>query len=230
LVRDSFDSNANQQDNNISELPDPLTSPESCTSSRGEFGIDNAIAEMDNNVSGLSNPSTGKRTFDTATEQYSAFPRKEGIPELNNTATAEIVSDHSVQFSAKRNIESDPRNAVGLRLQDSPFPSSTSAAVGLPFESPPPLSESAVEAAIQNIARAGYLSIAHAAAINADQTPSQQGTNATTANSQSKKRMETETEKEGSGKQTKKRAKIAIPAREQSLRYDAALSLGSWLC
>jgi hypothetical protein len=82
--------------------------------------------------------------------------------------------------------------------------------VGLSFKSPS--SESMVEVAIQNVARAGYLSITHAA-INADQSPSQQGVHMTTTNS--KKRTEMEQE----GNPMKKRAKITVPAREQSSRY-----------
>lgn len=95
--------------------------------------------------------------------------------------------------------------------------------VGLPFKSPS--SESMVEVAIQNVARASYLSITHAA-INADQSPSQadsqQGVYVTTTNSKSGKKrtqMETEMEQEGDGKPMKKRAKITVPAREQSSRY-----------
>jgi len=95
-------------------------------------------------------------------------------------------------------------------------------AADLPFGSPPPSSESMIEIAIQNVARAGYLSIIpHATATKVDQTPSQQSVIVKTTSSRSKKRMEMEQE-ENSGKQTKKRAKITVtvPAREQSLRYD----------
>jgi hypothetical protein len=173
-IRNSFDSHANQRDDDNSELPDPLTPPKPRTSSIGDLGIDNA-------------------------------PRKEGVGELKNNAMAEIISDHSERYC-------DP-HSLPLSLT----PAATSLVVGLPFESPPPSSESMVEVAIRNVARAGYLSITHDA-INPDQTSSQlEG-----VNSKSKKRTQEEMEQEdGSGKKMKKRAKIAVPAREQSLRYDA---------
>jgi len=172
------------------------------TSSPGDLGIEDVITEH-NNISGLHDPSTAERTLDTATEQH---PASQGVAELNKNAMAEIVSDHSAQFWVKQNTESSSHTAIGTHLQDSLSPS-----------------ESMVETAIRNVAHAGYLSLTHAAA---DQTLSQQGVNATTkTNSKSKKRTQKEMEQEGNGKQMKKRAKIAVPAREQSLRYDAIIVL-----
>lgn len=99
-------------------------------------------------------------------------------------------------------------------------PISASAAADLPFKSPPCSLESVTEIAIQNVACAGNLSIVpHATAVK-DQTPSWQSVIVKT-DSKSKKRKEMETEQEESGrKQAKKRAKIAVPAREQSLRFE----------
>ncbi len=48
-------------------------------------------------------------------------------------------------------------------------------------------------------------------------------------NSKPKKQTQEEMEQEDSGKKMKKRAKLAVPAREQSLRYDAIIWLTS-LC
>jgi hypothetical protein len=169
-IRDNFDFNSNlQDDNEISELPDPLTpppNPRTTSASPGDTGSDNEIA-------------------DTATEQYTA--RNVG----SDSTITELASDHSVEFC---NTESHPRTAIGPK-------------------SLPPLSASA--AASQNVANTP---------IRADQnqTPSQQGVNVKTTNSKSKKRTQREMEQEeDSGKQMK-RAKLAVPAREQSLRYDAS--------
>jgi len=277
---DNFDSNANLQDDDISELPDPPTLPKSRTASSGESGIDNATSELDNDISGLyterhpasprnvgigctiveldndvSYTSWAIRTvegeprtassrnigIDGATETdngtsslrgssiQSQSKGADGTEPHNTSAMAEIVSDHSVRFWAERNTESDPHTAIGPHLQDSlpplSAPVAASPVVGLPFKSPPPSSESVIEVAIQNVARAGYLSITHATAINADQTPSQQGVKVTSTNSKCKKRTHEEAEQEDRGKQTKKRAKITIPAREQSLRYTHQLLL-----
>jgi hypothetical protein len=159
-IPDNFDSNANLQDDDMSELP---------TDSPGD--IDNAKGTA-------------------GTEPHTSSPREAGV----NNAT---VSNHlvNVQFRAERNTD----------------PLSASAAADIPFKSSPPSFESTTEIAIQNVARAGI--IPHATAIKADQTPSRQ------SNSKSKKRTEVEMEQEeNSRKQTKKRAKIAVPAREQSLR------------
>ena len=205
-IRNSFDSHANQRDDDNSELPDPLTPLKPHASSIGDLGIDNVITEMDNDISGLHDPFTEKRTFDTAnTERHPASPRKEGVRELKNNAMAEIISDHSERYC-------NPHLQNSLPLSSTP--AATSLVVGLPFESPPPSSESMVEVAIRNVARAGYLSITHDA-VNPDQTSSQlEG-----VNSKPKKRTQEEMEQEDSGKKMKKRAKIAVPAREQSLRY-----------
>ena len=293
-IRDNFDSNANLQDDDISELPDPPTPPpKPRTASPGEMGIDNATTELDNDISGLhterhpasprnvdiectiagldndvSYTSWAKRTVES--EPRTASSRNIGIDGATETdngtsslrgssiqsqskgadgtepyntretgvdnAMAEIVSHHSVQIWAERNTDSDHHTAIGPHLQDSLSPLSAPAAaspvVGLPFKSPPPSSESVIEVAIHNVARAGYLSITHPTAINADQTPSQQGVNVTSTNSNSKKRTQKETEQEeDSGKQTKKRAKITIPAREQSLRYTmSSMIIVSRLC
>jgi len=165
-IRNSFDSHAyaNQRDDDNSELPDPLTPPKPRTSSIGDLGIDNVITEMDNDISGLHDPFTEKCTFDTAnTERHPASPRKEGIGELKNNAMAEIISDHLERYC-------NPHLQNSLPLSSTP--AATFLVVGLPFESPPPSSESMVEVAIRNVARAGYLSITHDA-INPDQTSSQ---------------------------------------------------------
>jgi hypothetical protein len=82
-IRNSFDSHANQRDDDNSELPDPLTPPKPRASSIGDLGIDNVITKTDNDISGLHDPFTEKRTFDTAnTERHPASPRKEGVREL----------------------------------------------------------------------------------------------------------------------------------------------------
>ena len=168
------------------------------TSSPGDLGIEDVITE-NNNISGLHDPSTAERTLNTATERQ---PASQGVAELNKNAMATIVSDHPAQFGVEKNTESGSQTAIGTHLQDSLSPS-----------------ESMVEIAIHNVAHAGYLSLTHAA----DQTPSQQGVNATTTNS--RKRTQKEMEQEGNGKQMKKRAKIAVPAREQSLWYDVIITV-----
>jgi len=73
-----------------------------------------------------------------------------------------------------------------------------------------------IEVAIQNVACAGYLGIIpDATVIKADQTSSQQS-----VKSDSKFKKRTQKEMEQGEEQTKKRAKKAVPAREQSSRYD----------
>ena len=170
------------------------------TSSPGDLGIEDVITEH-NNISGLHDPSTAEHTLDTATERQ---PASQGVAELNKNAMTAIVSDHPAQFGVEQNTESGSQTAIGTHLQDSLSPS-----------------KSMVEIAIHNVARAGYLSLTHAA----DQTPSQQGVNATTTNSRKRTQKEMEQELEGNGKQMKKRAKIAVPACEQSLRYDVIITV-----
>jgi hypothetical protein len=154
---------------------------------------------------------------DTSSEPHTTSPRKTGV----DNAMAKTVSGHSVQFWAERNTKSDPHTAIGPHLQDSlsplSAPATASPVVGLPFKSPLPSSESMIEVAIQNVARAGYLNIIPTA-IKADQTPSQQGVNVTATHSKSKKRGQKDMEHGEDGGKPKKRAKIAVPAREQSLR------------
>jgi hypothetical protein len=190
-IVDNFVSNANLQEVDISDL-DPPTPPPKRTASPADTGI-------------------------AVTEPHTNSPRETGV----DSATAEIVSDQSVQFSAEHNISSDLHTAIGPDLQDSlsPLPApAASPVVDLPFKSHTPSSESMIKVAIRNVARAGYLTIIP---IKADQTP-QQGIN-TTTNSESKKRTQKEIQvqqEEDSG-QPKKRAKIAVPAREQSSRYES---------
>ena len=198
-IPDNFHSNANLQDDDMSELPanPPISPQKPRTASPGD--IDDAKGTA-------------------GTEPCTTSPREAGV----NNAT---VSNHlvNVQFRAERNTESDPHTAVVPSLHKYPLSISAAAspAADLPFKSPPPSFESTTEIAIQNVARAGYLSIIpHATAIKVDQTPSLQSVIVKT-DSKSKKRTETEMEyEENSRKQTKKRAKIAVPAREQSLRYE----------
>jgi hypothetical protein len=205
LIKDNFDSNDNLQDNEISELSDPPTPPpKSQNDSLGGLDMDNTILE-ENDVS-----DTAKRTAEG--EPHTASSRNMGIdggtyrtsPQTispretgANDAIAEIFSDHSAQFSAECNTDI---TAIEPRLQDS---------------------ESAIEVSesIQNIAHANI--IPNGTANKGDPILYQQGANVKTTNAKSKKRAQKEMEDEGeedSGKQTKKRSKIVVPAREQSLR------------
>ena len=90
----------------------------------------------------------------------------------------------------EQNTKSGSQTAIGTHLQDSLSPS-----------------KSMVEIVIHNVTCAGYLSLAQ----TADQTPSQQGVNATT---NSRKQTQKEMEQESNGKQMKKHAKITVPAHE----------------
>lgn len=137
-------------------------------------------------------------------EPHTTSSREGGV----NNAT---VDNH---FQASK---SGPPTAVVPSLRSDPI--SASAAADLPFKSPPCSLESVTEIAIQNVARAGYLSIVpHATAVK-DQTPSRQSVIVKT-DSKSKKRKEKEEQEESGRKQGKKRAKVAVPAREQSLRFE----------
>ncbi len=191
-IPDNFDSNANPQGDNMSELPaNPLTPPlKPRTASPGD--IDNAKGTA-------------------GTEPHTTSPREAGV---NNA----IISNHLVNVRAERNTESDPHTAAAVPSLFNPLSAS---AADLPFKSPPPSFESMASIAIQNVACAGYLSIIpHATALKVDQTPSQQSVIVKT-DSKSKKRTEMEMEQEeNSRKQKEKRAKISVPAREQSLRYE----------
>lgn len=189
-ISDDFESNANLQDYDMSE-PDNQPTPQLKPRTASPGDIDNSE--------------------DTAgTEPHETSPREPGV----NNAT---ISNHWVNVRAERNTESDPHTAVHK------YPLSASAAASpatdLPFKSPSPSFESMAKIAIQNVAHAGYLRIIpHATAIEVDQTPSQQSVIVKT-DSKSKKRKEMEQENSIT-KQTKKRAKIVVPAREQSLRYE----------
>jgi hypothetical protein len=99
-----------------------------------------------------------------------------------------------------------------------------------PPQSEPPLSQSMIKVAIENVAEAGYFRIisdrttvdAPNQVLNDSKTASQQGGKGKTSTSNSKKRRREETEQGGSNKdrQTKKHdGKISIPQREQSSRY-----------
>jgi hypothetical protein len=98
-----------------------------------------------------------------------------------------------------------------------------------PTQSTPPLSESMIKVAIENVAEAGYLSISDETATRTPnqglhnlKTVSQEADKGKASNSNSKKRRREEI-KQGGDEQTKRsRRKVpAVPTREQSSRYDA---------
>ena len=97
-------------------------------------------------------------------------------------------------------------------------------------QSSPPLSQSTIKVAIENVAEAGYLRIisdrttvdAPNQVLNHSKTASQQGGKGKTSASNSKKRRREETGEGGPNedRQTKKHdGRISIPQREQSSRY-----------
>jgi hypothetical protein len=196
---DELDNDATASDTSLAKR---TAGSEPHTVSSRNMSIDDAT-ETDNDTSSLHGSLIQSPSKGTAgTEPRTISPRE---VDVNNTT----VSDRSVNRT-ERNTESVPHPDVVPHLQES------APAAHLPFKSPPPSSESMIEVAIQNVARAGYLSIIpHATAIK---TLSQQNVIVKTTNSKSKKRTKIETEV--TEQQTKKRAKITVPAREQSLRYD----------
>ena len=120
------------------------------------------------------------------------------------------------------NLKGDYIDGIGLRLPGPslpllPAPVTPAPVIG-PVSQPP--SESMIKAAIENVAKAGYLSISGATATRSPnqalRPASQQSGKAKTGSSSSKKRKR---EDEG-GPNDDKKMKEAVPIREQSSRYD----------
>ena len=78
-IKDNFDSDAELQDGEISDLPTPPPKPP--TASPGNAGISSANAELDHDVSGL--PFPAKRTI-IEFEPHAALPRDMAITEPDN--------------------------------------------------------------------------------------------------------------------------------------------------
>ena len=114
-------------------------------------------------------------------------------------------------------------DGIGLQLLESPRPilSALATPASSVIDKPPsfpPLSESIIKAAIENVAGAGYLSIDVPNPLPQSETVSQQSDVVKINNSNSKKRSREEME-EGREKQKKKYDKVPVPTREQSSRY-----------
>jgi len=181
--------------------------PDLPTASPRDMGISSATAELANDISELSDlpiqllPSPAIRTADSKTCAAS-------------TRDKSVYSD-----------------GMGLQLLDPPLPllSAPVSRVASPVIDPPthpspPLSKSTIKAAIENVAKAGYLSISDTSAIDSPnqahqplKTASQQSGKAKTSSSNSKKRGR---EEQGSPNENKKMKKQAVPTCEQSSQYD----------
>jgi hypothetical protein len=149
-----------------------------------------------------------------------------------DNATTELNIDSPIQtrrLPAKRMADSEICTASAR--DNSMYNDATTAP--LVIDQPqltPPLSKSMIKAAIENVAKAGYLSISDATGIDSPnqvlqhlKTASQQRGEAKTSDSNSRKRGREEMEQDlpNENKQMKRhRAKVAVPTREQSSRYD----------
>lgn len=207
LTRDTgVDSTRTGLDDDVGNALLEKRTPESelHAASPGDVSV-HGTTKIDDGFSGLLHGSSSRSPSNSTagTEPHTTSLRKTGV----ENATADLVSDHSVQLQVERNTKS----AIG------PDPPLSAPTVTSPVVDPP-------DVAIRKVASASYLSIIpDATAIEAADQTTSQGVEVKTSNSQSKKRTQMEIEQEVEKKQRKKRAKIAVPAREQSSRYDISI-------
>jgi len=160
-------------------------------------------------------------------DQPTALRRDAGInaAELDRDPLSPwICKPDAVTCADSRRDKGDYIDGIGLQLPDPSLllsvPATPAPVIGPASHSSPPPSESTIKAAIENIAKAGYLSISDATAIpspNQALLPaSQQSGKVKTGRSNSQKRKR----EEGGPNNDKKTKKQAVPIREQSSRYD----------
>jgi hypothetical protein len=183
---------------------------ENDTASPRDVGVDSATGDLDNGISEplyLTVQSPSDRTADS--ELRAASPRDIGI----DSATTE-----------PDNLNDMSEPGPSSHLQDSFLPLSSAPATASPVVDPPskslpPSSESMIKLAIENVARAGHLTInSEEVGINVAEDLSKPGRKAKISTSKSKKRAR----EEGSQSEDMpkaQRAKMAVPPREQSSRY-----------
>ena len=169
----------------------------------------------------------GDFNYDAELENDTASPRDVGVDNANgdlDTGINELL-DVSIQSPSERSPGSELRDASPRNVG---IDSTTTELNELPVIDPSskslsPLSESTIKLAIKNVAQAGHLTInSEAVAINvveAVQDLSKLGGKAKIGTSKSKKRRR---EEGGPSEEMPKaqRAKVAVPPREQSSRYD----------
>ena len=149
-----------------------------------------------------------------------------------DNATAEIseLSDSTIQppSRAKRTADTEPCTASPPPLLSVPDTRTVSPVIDRPSPSNPPLSESMIKVAVENVAKPGYLNIPDASAVDllhqALQPAPQQDGKAKTSNSNKRKRQEIEP----GPSEVKQRKKQAVPTREQSSRYDILDNFRCW--
>ena len=168
--------------------------PDLPTASPRDVGIGSATAELDNDISELSD-----------------LP----IQLLPSLAIRTADSNSCAASTRDKSVHGD---GIGPQLLDLPLLSAPASRVASPVIDPP-----TIKAAIENVAKAGYLSISDTRAIDSPnqthqplKTASQQSGKAKT--SSSKKRGREEQGRPNENKKMKKQQ--AVPTREQSSRYD----------